>query len=480
MPENNNVKQYLDYEGAKYIIEELQKKIAKKASKKDLENIEVPVATKSKVGGIMVGDGLSINENGILSADVQEAITSWSELLNKPQTLAELGVEGIARQEDLELLAEKLATVYTPKGSVNTVADLDNVEKQPGWVYNVVENGKNYAWTGTEWDDLGGIIDLSDYMRLDDIRPLTTIELDTIMNSASSVESLAAIIGQNKSKIELEISDDIVISSPISVPVGKNVTIDLNGQVITAGAAAFVADGGTITIAGEGEINATGIIAQATNGGTVIVNGGTFEANGNQGFASVGANSKIIFNDGDLTTQEGGLMAFDGGSVTLNGGVLTARDNFVLATNGTRGRGGNTIVMNGGTLVGKIQSNGYCACGVYVANEDEFIMNGGEILATNGAGLVMRGGHVVINDGKIVATGIAGTTGYVGDSKNPVSKSAIVFDEKANYPAVASMNLEVHGGTLIGVDHAIHIMSDAAQPNVTVDGGSFAPAYPEE
>ena len=49
------LKQYLDYEGAQYVIQELQKKIARKANIVDLENYQVPVASSSTVGGIKVG-----------------------------------------------------------------------------------------------------------------------------------------------------------------------------------------------------------------------------------------------------------------------------------------------------------------------------------------------------------------------------------------------------------------------------------------
>ena len=43
------------------------------------------------------------------------------------------------------------------KGSVATYEDLPN-DAHVGDVYNVLSNGKNYAWTGTEWDDFGGTV----------------------------------------------------------------------------------------------------------------------------------------------------------------------------------------------------------------------------------------------------------------------------------------------------------------------------------
>ena len=43
------------------------------------------------------------------------------------------------------------------KGSVDTYEDLPS-DAETGDVYNVLADGKNYAWTGTEWDDFGGAV----------------------------------------------------------------------------------------------------------------------------------------------------------------------------------------------------------------------------------------------------------------------------------------------------------------------------------
>lgn len=65
----------------------------------------------------------------------------------------------------------KVSSVYTYKGSVANYSDLASITtKEAGDVYNVVnENGTtpagtNYAWTGSNWDALGGSIDLSNYV----------------------------------------------------------------------------------------------------------------------------------------------------------------------------------------------------------------------------------------------------------------------------------------------------------------------------
>lgn len=57
----------------------------------------------------------------------------------------------------------KVASVYKYKGTVATYADLPSSDLTIGDVYNVEDTGDNYAWTGTDWDKLGGNIDLSGY-----------------------------------------------------------------------------------------------------------------------------------------------------------------------------------------------------------------------------------------------------------------------------------------------------------------------------
>jgi hypothetical protein len=66
-----------------------------------------------------------------------------------------------------------LASVYKYQGSVSDYASLP-ANSTVGYVYNVESNGHNYAWTGSEWDDLGGTMT---------IETITNSEIDTIMSS---------------------------------------------------------------------------------------------------------------------------------------------------------------------------------------------------------------------------------------------------------------------------------------------------------
>lgn len=59
--------------------------------------------------------------------------------------------------------AESIGAALKYKGSVSTYSALPSTGQEIGDFWNVLDTGKNYAWTGTEWDDVSGIMDLSAY-----------------------------------------------------------------------------------------------------------------------------------------------------------------------------------------------------------------------------------------------------------------------------------------------------------------------------
>lgn len=289
-------------------------------------------------------------------------------------------------------------------------------------------------------------------------------------------EAIEEALDSDKSVINIKLNQPLNLAAPLSVTSGKTVTFDLNGQDINASGALFNVNGGTVIITGEGNVTASGNIALVTNGGKAIINGGTFDSTANNfGIGAIGPGSAIEFNDGQLSTTEGGLMAFDGGSITMNGGELITRDNFAIGTNGTAGRGGNIIIMNGGEINAHIFSNGYEAIGIYLPNDDTFVMNNGIINVTEGAGIVQRGGSCTIHDGTIICTGTSGKTGWVGDNKTKMSESAVIYHQTANYPAKDSIRLSITGGTFTGADHAVEILTNEENPRVSITGGTFNP-----
>lgn len=57
----------------------------------------------------------------------------------------------------------KVASVFTYKGTKATEGELPQSEQKVGDVWHVDAGSKEFAWDGTQWEELGGVIDLSGY-----------------------------------------------------------------------------------------------------------------------------------------------------------------------------------------------------------------------------------------------------------------------------------------------------------------------------
>lgn len=109
---------------------------------------EAPMASTTQAGLIKLGEGFNVDEDGNVTVDgdsVTAGSVAWADITGKP----ELATKG------------DLTSVYKYKGSVATYAALPTEDLTAGDVYNVETTGMNYAWTGTEWDDLGGSFEIS-------------------------------------------------------------------------------------------------------------------------------------------------------------------------------------------------------------------------------------------------------------------------------------------------------------------------------
>lgn len=212
-------------------------------------SISIPAATFEKMGLISAGDkqkldnidaenivykeegkGLSSNDFTDEYKDLLETVVDNAE----PNVLEVIKIDGVALENvnksvdiDLtdrvnELVSDRIGSVYTFKGSVNNDSELpSNAVK--GDVWNIIEEsdygpaGVNVAWTGTEWDSLGGTLstinitndingikqDLSDLTeRVDDLegnygRVAALEQAITKLNSDDSVDGSVANTATN-------------------------------------------------------------------------------------------------------------------------------------------------------------------------------------------------------------------------------------------------------------------------------------------
>ena len=450
-------KYYLDKEGTQRLVDFIKDQLGVKVNYEDLEQF----ATKDDLSNVSVDlsdyASKSFVNDQIAGISIPEAYDD-SEI-----------------KDQLESLEAKTSGLYHFKGSVADLAALlEIVEPEVGDTYNLADTGMNAAWTGSEWDQFGTVADLTGFVKEEEVVAITKAELNAILFSGksaiiSNVDSLLAVLANDQPEVEITLNDDLQLDAPVIIPAGKEVVLNLAGNEISSGnAQAIVAAGAgsKVILSGEGEITSnTNCTVAANSGGEVVIDGATIISTNSNCAGSVGAGSKLTLNSGKLQGQEYGLLVIDGGDAEINGGTLAGVDNFALGGNGSAGRGGSTVTINGGVLEGHITSSGYMATAIYWPNEGTLNINGG-VVVTDGAGLVQRGGTVNIGaDAVFMASNnpVNIETGKAGDSRNVVGRYAVVYDYNSKYPAYESMQLNIaEGAQIAGIDGDLQILPENA------------------
>ena len=174
----------------------------------------------------------------------------------------------------------------------------------------------------------------------------------------------------------------------------------------------------------------------------------------------------------------------------MNGfAVIESLDNAAVAGNGTNSPekklGGTSITISGKCwLIGRIQSPGYAACGIYHPQQGTLTIKYSagipNIVAVKGAGIVMRGGTLDYRAGNIIATGDANFVGKVGDSRVVVGTSGIVYDRDCDYYDAANVKITIPSSgekKVVGAKSAIQVINDSNN-NIDdvfdIQGGQFS------
>ena len=175
---------YLDYDGLLYFWTLIKAKLNTKADKATTlagygitdANINNGVIT---LGGNTITPLTEINNtdlpNSGVTAGTYKSVTVNAKGVvtagTNPTTLSGYGITDAYTKTEIDT---KMTSAMHYKGSVATVADLPAANNVVGDFYNVTATGENYAWTGTEWDVTGSIVDL---------QSITNVEIDTVVAS---------------------------------------------------------------------------------------------------------------------------------------------------------------------------------------------------------------------------------------------------------------------------------------------------------
>ena len=175
---------YLDYNGLLYFWTLIKAKLANKADKATTLAGYGITDVKINNGTITLGSSTITPLTAIANSDLPNsgvtAGTYKSVTVNSkgivtagsnPTTLNGYGITDAYTKSEIDT---KMTSAMHYKGSVTAVADLPSTGNVVGDFYNVTATGENYAWTGSDWDVTGSIIDLT---------AITNAEIDTVVAS---------------------------------------------------------------------------------------------------------------------------------------------------------------------------------------------------------------------------------------------------------------------------------------------------------
>lgn len=277
--------------------------------------------------------------------------------------------------------------------------------------------------------------------------------------------------------------------------VSKNVTLDLNGKNLVFQCITVDIHGNlTIKDSGNGgTYNGTyvdysvrvkrGSVFNLESG--TLTNSSTHPKTSNVvvwvegGTAKKPAASTANIKGGKIETKGTPVFVPDpGATVNVSGGELVGSGLACIAGNGTKGQGGTTINVSGGTLTANAADKASAACGIYHPNEGTLNITGGTINVADGVGVLMRGGEMTMTGGEINATGDATRTGTVGDARQIIGVSGVIFDRDANYPAVATTSIKIDGEAKVnGAKEAVELINTNgvadAKSAFSLKGGTY-------
>ena len=163
---NNQYDNFIDGNGLLYFWQRLKSVFVTQVSGKGLSTNDYTTDEKTKLSGVESGAEVNIVET-IKVNGTAVAVSSKAVNISVPTKVSQLSdAANYALKSDL-------TNVYVYQGQVNTFADLP-ATSTVGYVYDVKEDGMNYAWNGTEWDNLGQIFTIT---------ALTNAEIDAIMET---------------------------------------------------------------------------------------------------------------------------------------------------------------------------------------------------------------------------------------------------------------------------------------------------------
>lgn len=206
---------YLDGTGLSQVWNKIKELLALKANVTALEALEETVAT------------------------LEETVAGKAA---KATTLAGYGISDAYTKAEID---GKLTGAMHYKGQVASYDALPSSGNIQGDVWNVEDDGHNYAWNGTGWDKLAGEVDLSDYATISAMNTALSGKVDKVSGKQLSTNDyttaeknkLSGIAaGAQVNKIESIVVNGVTATisgkqASMTIPVGDTMVALTSGEI---------------------------------------------------------------------------------------------------------------------------------------------------------------------------------------------------------------------------------------------------------
>ena len=272
------------------------------------------------------------------------------------------------------------------------------------------------------------------------------------------------------------------ITASITIASGKTITLDLNGHKLTnTDGQHTITNNGTLTITGTGTVDNVSHARAAlfnNEGATAVLNGGSFTRSQENGKTKEDSGNNSFY-----TIQNLGTMTINAGvSVTQNGCFSSMVANGYY--NGTGKTNTPTMIINGGTFSGGLNTVKNDDCGVMTINGGEF-KNFAQACVQNHNKLTITNGNFDGSELKAIADSTVSVIYNCGcgadNDKGMLSISGGTFSggKEETYvicdvSTVSEAYTDISGGTF--TKGSATMIGKTARAKVAISGGAFKDA----
>ena len=240
------------------------------------------------------------------------------------------------------------------------------------------------------------------------------------------------------------------LANAITINSGIAVTLDLNGNTITAEKGAFILNNGTLTVK-SGTINAAddAFVVDTTGASSTDV---TATLNIEEGTTVCSTDDCCVYIKGN-------------GAVLNTAGNLTSNGTGYAAIQGNGMYGGITVNVTGGTISSKCE-------GIYFPSTTELTISGGTITGTTG--VYHKSGKLTISGGTIIGNGPKVDYVYNSNGCNATGDALVI--EACDYPGGVP-TVSITGGTFKSENASAigsYAQSNEYAATITISGGYYS------